>query len=59
MFKSNVVAFYKNQSGVAAALGIKPGSVSQWGNIIPEKQAFRLEKLTNGALKYDPDLYAK
>ena len=42
---------------LSEALSISHSSVSQWGEIIPEKQALRLEKLTAGELKYDPLLY--
>jgi len=35
------------------------GSVSQWKEIIPEKQAMRLERITGGKLVYDESLYEK
>ncbi|ERT10271.1 Cro/CI family transcriptional regulator, partial [Photorhabdus temperata] len=33
--------------------------VSQWKNIIPERAALKLNKITNGKLKYKPALYNK
>jgi len=59
MNKKDVIKHFGRAKEVCAALGLSSGSVSQWGAIIPEKQALRIEKLTNGDLKYDPSLYAK
>jgi len=59
MLKKTVVKYFGNQLKTAGALSLTRGSVSQWGEVIPEKQALRIEKLTNGALKYDPALYTK
>jgi len=36
---------------LADALGIWPQAVYQWGDDVPELQAFRLEILTKGELK--------
>lgn len=59
MKKTDAAAYFGSNSKLASALGIAPASVSQWGKIIPEKQALRLDKLTEGSLKYDPTLYKK
>lgn len=60
MYKSSVVKHFNSRiTDVAAACGIAISSVSVWGDIIPEKQALKLERLTNGVLKYDPALYEK
>ena len=58
MYKTQVVDFFKTQVGVAELLSLSQASVPKWGKIIPEKQALRLEKLTNGALKYNSALYS-
>lgn len=50
--------FYKTQQTLAAALGISQAAVSKWRDPIPEKQALKLERITDGALKYEPALYA-
>ena len=58
MLKKDVVKFFTSQTRLSKALGFKStGAVSQWGEVIPEKQALRLEKITEGALRYDPELY--
>lgn len=59
MLKKIVVDYFGNQLKTAKALNLSRGYVSQWGDVIPEMQALRIEKLTNGALKYDPALYTK
>lgn len=43
---------------LARALGIKPPSVSQWGEIVPPLRQLQIERLTNGALKADPAILA-
>jgi DNA-binding transcriptional regulator YdaS (Cro superfamily) len=53
-----VLDFYKTQQLLATALGISQAAVSKWGDIMPEKQALKLDRITNGELKYDPELYA-
>jgi len=57
MHKSVVIEYYETQAKVAAALGITRSGVSFWSDLIPEKQAMRLERITEGELKYDPSLY--
>lgn len=58
MLKSTVVKFFgEKQQNVANALNISKGAVSQWGDIIPEAQAMRLERLTDNALVYNPEFY--
>lgn len=59
MFKSDVIEYFKTSTAIWTALGITSGAVSQWSELIPEKQAMRLERLTDGALKYDESLYQK
>ncbi|PPC64166.1 hypothetical protein C1Y41_05880 [Pantoea sp. ICBG 1758] len=59
MLKESVLKFYGGPSKTAAAIGITHSAVCQWGRVIPEKQAFVLERLTKKKLKYDPKMYAK
>ena len=44
---------------IANSLGLTSGAISQWGDIVPEGQAYKLESLTGGQLKVDPSLYVK
>lgn len=59
MLKTDAVAFFGTQTALAQTLGVTQAAVAQWGEVIPEKQSLRLERLTEGALKYNPDLYTK
>lgn len=60
MKKVTVLKFFKNKpTEVARMCGIDVAAVCQWGEIIPEKRAFQLERHTNGKLKYNPKLYQK
>jgi hypothetical protein len=55
--KIDVIAYFGTGVEVAKILDITPAAVSKWGSIIPELQAMKLERLTNGALKYNPALH--
>ena len=59
MKKKLVIDYLGSVALVAKKLNITGGAVSQWGEIIPERSALKLERITNGALKYDPTLYSK
>lgn len=58
MKKSVALKHFGGVVKLAEALTVSHSSVSQWGEIIPEKQALRLDWLTNGKLKYDPAFYS-
>lgn len=59
MIKAEAVRHYGSQKKLASILGVSDAAVSRWGEIIPEKQAFRLERITEGGLRYRPELYRK
>lgn len=59
MLKKEVIAHFGSQRAVAKALRISDAAVSQWKEIIPEKDAYRLEAITSGALKFDEGSYRK
>ena len=51
MFKSDVINFYGTKAKVAKA------AVSQWGELVPEGRAMRLQEASVGELQYDPKVY--
>jgi DNA-binding transcriptional regulator YdaS (Cro superfamily) len=51
MKKNEAIKHYGGVVQLAAALGIKPQSVSQWGDTIPQGRAYQIELLTGGKLK--------
>jgi len=59
MHKTDVVKHFGGISKTANALGITHPAVCRWGEVIPEKQAFVIERISGGALKYDSSLYQK
>jgi transcriptional repressor of cell division inhibition gene dicB len=44
---------------ITKLLGLSSGAISQWGEVVPEGQAYKLESLTKGRLKVDSSLYQK
>ena len=59
MRKSDVLAFYGTQTAVAKVLNITKSAVNQWGAIVPEGKAYRLQELSRRKLKVDPTAYAR
>lgn len=59
MLKEKVVKHYGSQRAVSAALGVSDSAVSQWGEVIPERVALKLSRITGGVLAYDSSFYKK
>lgn len=57
MRTKDVIDFYGTKIAVARALGISPSAVTQWTEIVPEKQAYKIQILTGGKVKINPRLY--
>lgn len=57
MRKRDAVKHFGGVKELAAALGIWPTAVAQWGDQVPPRRAYEIEKLTNGKLKADPEAY--
>jgi len=57
MKKSDVINYFDTATDTGKALGISQVAVSKWGDIIPEKQAFKLAKLTKNKLIYNAMYY--
>lgn len=56
MKKRDVIAHFGSVGAVAAALKIKGAAVSQWGELVPVRRAYEIERLTKGVLKVEqPD----
>jgi hypothetical protein len=59
MLKQTVVEhFGGNQSEVARTLNLSRAAISCWPDRIPEIHAMKLERITEGDLKYDASLYS-
>ncbi|EJR0225309.1 Cro/CI family transcriptional regulator [Raoultella ornithinolytica] len=57
MYKSDAIKYFGSLTKLAIAAGVRLPSASAWGDIIPERRAARLDRITKGELKYDPALY--
>ncbi|EPM7780291.1 Cro/CI family transcriptional regulator [Klebsiella pneumoniae] len=57
MFKQDAINYFGSKSKLAKAAGVAPASVSVWGELVPEKNAMRLQLASGGVLQYDPDVY--
>lgn len=59
MKTSDAVGYYGTTTALAESLDITPSAISQWNGTVPEWAAARLEKLTDGKLKYDHEFYMR
>jgi len=59
MLKQDVVSHFGSPAATARALGITKSAVSQWGDNIPERMAYRVQTVTGGALTVDPNVYQR
>ena len=61
MKKDVAIKHFGGASRLAEALKVKPASVSQWGEEIPELRAYQIERITGGKLsvKNPPEEYKK
>jgi hypothetical protein len=57
MNKSDAVAFFGTKTKIAEVLGISCAAVSDWGELVPEKNAARLASASGGVLVYDFRVY--
>ncbi|MBE9491073.1 MAG: helix-turn-helix domain-containing protein [Bacteroidetes bacterium] len=61
MLLTTALKFYDSQSNLARALKISKQAVQNWVSrgykYVPELQAFKLEKITDGKLKHNGDFY--
>ncbi|MCU7879453.1 MAG: Cro/Cl family transcriptional regulator [Candidatus Thiodiazotropha sp. (ex Lucinoma aequizonata)] len=57
MYKKTVFKYFKTNKNIAEILGITHAAVCSWGPVIPQLRAVLLERLTDGELEYNPELY--
>jgi hypothetical protein len=59
MLKETAVRHFGSKIKLARALGVTKGAISNWGDVVPEGSAYKLEVLTKRVLRVDPQLYRK
>lgn len=52
---SEAVAHFGTEAEVARKLNIRPQAVYQWGDEVPMRRQYQLERMTKGKLKADPE----
>ena len=57
VLKKDAINFFGSKSKLAKAAGVAASSVSVWGDLVPEKNAMRLQIASGGALQYSPESY--
>lgn len=50
MLTKDAVSFFNGKSKLAAALGVSPAAISQWGEVVPHLRQFQLQALSGGTL---------
>lgn len=58
MKTADVVRHFGNRVKTAKALGVTKSAVSQWGEVVPERIAYKTQIITGGALRVDPSVYS-
>ncbi|HEX2652109.1 MAG TPA: Cro/CI family transcriptional regulator [Xanthobacteraceae bacterium] len=59
MLTKDVVRHFGSKANIARAIGVTPGAVTNWGDIVPETSVWRIERASRGKLKGDPEFYRK
>ena len=59
MKTSDAVRHFGSRVKIAAALSCTRSAVYQWGEIVPEGSAYKLQALAKGKVKVDPAAYVK
>lgn len=59
MYKEDVLNYHGTLVKLAEVLKISPSAISQWKEIIPERQAYRLQHISNNALIVNTELYKR
>jgi transcriptional repressor of cell division inhibition gene dicB len=59
MRTKDVLDYFKTQKAIAEALSIKQPSVAAWGEFPPDVRQLQIERITDGALKAEPECQAR
>ena len=59
MTKEDLLSYFDDYTDAAKGLGITKGAISQWKGLIPIRHARKVEQLSDGAIRVNPDDYKK
>ena len=59
MKRDDVVRHFGNVAQTARAFGISVSAVYQWGEVVPERIAYKAQILTGGVLQVDASAYPR
>ncbi|MFJ3117850.1 Cro/Cl family transcriptional regulator [Pseudomonas protegens] len=51
MNMNDAIKHFGSKTKLAAALGIHPSAVTQWGDSVPESRQYQIQVMTKGKLK--------
>lgn len=57
MKTSDAIAHFGTRIAIARKLGISASAITRWGEVVPEGSAYKLQVLTENALRVDPSCY--
>ncbi len=53
MKTSDAISFFGNKTNLANALGVTHSAICQWGEEVPPRRAYQIERISKGKLKFD------
>lgn len=59
MLKTEVLQHFGSVKAACKALRVTKSAVSQWGEIVPERIAYKAQVITGGVLQVNPASYSK
>jgi transcriptional repressor of cell division inhibition gene dicB len=59
MLKQDAIDHFGSVAKLAKALDLNVQAIYMWGEIVPERNAYKLQVITDGTLTVDPAVYAK
>jgi hypothetical protein len=57
MLTKDALKFFGSPAVINRLLNLSRTAAHQWGDVVPMGSAYRLQELSNGKLRVDPDLY--
>lgn len=59
MLTKIAIQYFGSQAEISRRLDISSAAVAKWGETVPEGSAYKIESISGGHLKVDPDFYKK